>query len=77
MIASAPIRADLLTGLDRAFLMPVGHGTVDLLAGARATSGPFARVQATYHPTQQLGLNAFVEASRREAMAGVGVQLRF
>jgi hypothetical protein len=56
-------------------LVPVGTAWADLQLGATRSAGPFAHVEVVGHPWERVGLYAFGQVSRQEAMAGIGARV--
>ena len=72
------VRDQVRDGLDREGSAPVGTGYVQALAGFTPTEGAFGRLEAGWHPRQNLTLYGEAEDSSRLGFnAGIGARWSF
>lgn len=57
--------------------VPLRTGYIEALATVSTARGPVARLEAGLHPWQGVGVFAFGEVDREQAVAGVGARVEF
>ncbi len=77
----APVKAEVLTGLDRVAALIPHTGFAELTAGVRVPFGAqpdaFVRGELGWKPEESISLFGFAEAKLREFTAGVGARKTF
>lgn len=77
----APVKVEVLTGLDRVAALVTHTGFAELTAGVLVPFGQspdaFARLEAGWHPDEAISLFGFAEAKLRQFTAGLGARVSF
>lgn len=77
----APVKVEVLTGLDRVAALMPHTGFAELTAGVLAPFGSrpdaFARAEVGFHPSEAISLFGFAEAKLRQFTAGIGGRMTF